>query len=49
MVTTLVILIAGWIVAALGAGLGVGRVISRADLTHEMSELVREAREATAR
>jgi hypothetical protein len=43
------IIVAGWIFAAVAAGVGVGRVIARADRQLEHSDLDRELREVTAR
>jgi putative effector of murein hydrolase LrgA (UPF0299 family) len=44
LVTLIVIIVASWIIAAAFTGVGVGRVIARADSHHERSELSREHR-----
>jgi hypothetical protein len=41
---TLLLITAAWILAALATGVGVGRIIARADVDDEMAGLVRESR-----
>lgn len=46
MVTLIVVVATAWVAGAVLTGLGVGRVISRADYHYEMSEISREHRAA---